>query len=124
MGVFGITAEGGEIGFRAGSDPYARSTTKTLALNAGDWVQQTVVYNSATQTIQRWRINGVDDISNLSATSGMGNLTWARGLQMGDRGTFTFGGRLGEIIVYKDQLSDAEISSLEGYQLAKWNLDP
>ena len=123
MGVFGVNAENNEIGIRCGST-FRRSPTLDLSgPDNNKWIQQTVVVDSTSPgTILRWRLNGVDDSGNLTGTTGVGTFTWRLGLEMANRTPFDWQGNLGEIIVFKDQVSDSEIASMEGYLASKWNL--
>lgn len=129
LGTFGINAENNEIGIRAGfgGATYRRSPTKTITGNANEWMLQTVVVDLSVGggTVVTWRINGVDDIGNLTATTGIGTgASYHRGIAFAATGTFDWIGRLGEVLVYRGQHTAMQIAQVEAYLTGKWNLDP
>ena len=129
LGTFGTNGESNEIGIRAGfgGATYRRSPTKTITGNADEWIMQTVVVDLSVGggTVLTWRINGVDDIGNLTATTGIGTgASYHRGISFGRSGSFDWIGRMGEVLVYRGVHSAFQIGQVETYLSGKWNLDP
>ena len=131
LGTMGlsIVGENGELGIRAGfgGATYRHTPTKSIGSNANEWIMQTVVVDLSVGggTVVTWRINGVDDIGNLTATTGIGTgASYHRGISFGRTGSFDWQGRMGEVLVYRGQHTAMQIGQVETYLSGKWNLDP